>query len=40
VKRSTDHVRFEERVLFPRVESALDPEELAELGRQLRSGPS
>jgi iron-sulfur cluster repair protein YtfE (RIC family) len=31
-----DHVRFEERVLFPRVESALDPDELAELGRRLR----
>jgi hemerythrin-like domain-containing protein len=34
----SDHVRFEERVLFPRVESTLDPTELAELGRQLQTG--
>lgn len=35
-----DHVRFEERVLFPRVEAALAPDELARLGRQLRSRES
>jgi iron-sulfur cluster repair protein YtfE (RIC family) len=34
----SDHVRFEERVLFPRVEATLDPGELAELGRQLHGG--
>lgn len=33
----SEHVRFEERVLFPRVESMLDPHELAELGRQLQT---
>lgn len=33
-----DHVRFEERRLFPRIESTLDADELAELGRHLRSG--
>ncbi len=30
------HVRFEERVLFPRVEATLDCDELARLGRRLR----
>jgi hypothetical protein len=33
-----EHVRFEERVLFPRVEATLAAEELAVLGRQLRTG--
>jgi iron-sulfur cluster repair protein YtfE (RIC family) len=31
-----DHVRFEERVLFPRVEAMLGPDELARVGQQLR----
>jgi iron-sulfur cluster repair protein YtfE (RIC family) len=35
-KLLADHVRFEERVLFPRVESLLDPEELARVGQRLR----
>ena len=30
-----DHVRHEERTLFPRVEEALTPEELAAVGRAL-----
>lgn len=29
------HVRFEERELFPKIEAALTPEEMAELGRFL-----
>jgi hemerythrin-like domain-containing protein len=32
------HVRFEERVLFPRIESTLDQAELAAVGRELESG--
>ena len=36
-ERLAAHVRFEERTLFGRVESALDPEELALLGRRLQS---
>ena len=32
-----DHVRHEERTLFPRIEAALDDEELAVLGEQLHS---
>jgi hemerythrin-like domain-containing protein len=31
----TAHVRFEERTLFPRLESALPPARLAELGARL-----
>lgn len=31
-----DHVRHEERVLFPRIEAALAPDELAALGAALR----
>jgi hemerythrin-like domain-containing protein len=31
----TDHVRFEERELFPRIEADLPPEELERLGAQL-----
>jgi len=31
----TDHVRFEERELFPRIEAALPPEELDRLGAKL-----
>jgi hemerythrin-like domain-containing protein len=34
----TDHVRFEERVLFPRIEATLDPDELAAVGRELEAG--
>ncbi|MCD6727938.1 MAG: hemerythrin domain-containing protein [Solirubrobacteraceae bacterium] len=34
-RRLHDHVRHEERVLFPRVESALDAEELHRLGFAL-----
>jgi hemerythrin-like domain-containing protein len=34
----TEHVRFEERVLFPRIESTLDPDELAAVGWELVSG--
>jgi hemerythrin-like domain-containing protein len=30
-----DHIRFEERVLFPAIESALEGPRLAELGRRL-----
>jgi hemerythrin-like domain-containing protein len=30
-----DHIRFEERVLFPAIESALEERRLAELGREL-----
>lgn len=30
-----DHVRFEERELFPLVESRLDPAALADLGREI-----
>jgi hypothetical protein len=30
-----DHIRFEERILFPAVEAALAPAELIELGREL-----
>jgi hemerythrin-like domain-containing protein len=33
----TDHVRFEERVLFPRMESTLGPDELAAVRRELES---
>lgn len=36
-ERLAAHVRFEERTLFGRVESVLDPEELALLGRRLQS---
>jgi hemerythrin-like domain-containing protein len=32
-----DHIRFEERVLFPAVEAALGGPRLAELGRELAS---
>ena len=32
-----DHIRFEERVLFPAVEAALEGPRLAELGRELAS---
>jgi hemerythrin-like domain-containing protein len=35
-----DHIRFEERVLFPRVEATLDRDELTELGRELAAGSS
>lgn len=31
----SDHVRHEERALFPRIEAALEPAQLAALGRQL-----
>ena len=31
-----DHVRHEERILFGRIEAALDPDELAEVGAELR----
>lgn len=31
----TDHVRFEERELFPRIEAALAPEKLERLGAKL-----
>jgi hypothetical protein len=31
----TDHVRFEERELFPRIEAALPPDELERLGAKL-----
>jgi hemerythrin-like domain-containing protein len=31
-----DHIRFEERVLFPAVEAALEGAELADLGRELK----
>jgi len=34
-RRLTDHVRFEERELFPRIESLLGEEELARVGRLL-----
>jgi hemerythrin-like domain-containing protein len=30
-----DHVRFEERELFPRIEEALDPDALGELARAI-----
>ena len=33
-----DHVRHEERTLFPRVEAALDGDELAALGAELDAG--
>jgi hypothetical protein len=35
-----EHVRFEERVLLPRVEATLAADELSALGRQLRAGES
>lgn len=34
-QRLDDHVRHEERVLFPLIEEALDTETLAELGRRI-----
>lgn len=30
-----DHIRFEERVLFPRIEASFSPELLASVGREL-----
>jgi hemerythrin-like domain-containing protein len=35
-RRLEDHIRHEERVLFPLVEQALPPDELAELAEALR----
>jgi hemerythrin-like domain-containing protein len=36
-QRLDDHVRHEERVLFPRIEEALGAEELAELGARIEA---
>ena len=33
-----DHIRFEERVLFPAIEAALEGPSLVELGRELLAG--
>ena len=33
-----EHVRFEERVVFPHLEQALPPAELAAMGRRLAAG--
>ena len=33
-----DHIRFEERVLFPAVEAALEGPSLGELGHELLAG--
>jgi hemerythrin-like domain-containing protein len=33
-----DHIRFEERVLFPAIEAALEGPSLGELGRELLAG--
>lgn len=35
-----DHVRHEERTLFPRIEAALDDDELAAVGAELAAGGS
>ena len=35
-----DHVRYEERTLFGRIESALDPEQLSAVGAALQSAGS
>jgi hypothetical protein len=32
-----DHVRFEERELFPRIEAALDADQLARLGQEIQA---